>query len=279
MHNLHSSNTEILLKPSSSPSDQPSPFTPMGLTPEPDLTQSLNFATQRLTPNLDLSGKKSIFDHPQSVKHKSGLLPTISATKLYKHSQVAPTDRVLGANPSSSRYPSNPRNVGFDNKKNSNYKLDLESKYSHILKSANELNKFTPAMQKSPIESASVIRHPNPKQAFDFLIPVLRGSNKNPDYSQRANNFPVAKSILKRAKIMERRLSEDLTPKRAFAAKNAQDFKQGQHIGQPSARRGEKTDEDFSEDDYSAESGNDSSEGTKKKPDGSKSQKSKNKNG
>jgi hypothetical protein len=249
MHNRHSSNTERLLKPSSSPNDQPSPFTQVGLTPEPDLTQSLNFATQRLIPNLDLSGKKSILDHPQSARHKSGLLPTISATKPYKHSQGAPADLVLGTNPSSSRYPSNPRNVEFDNKKNSNYKLDLESKYSHILKSPNELHKFTPAMQKSPIESASVIRHPNSKQAIDFLIPVLGGSYKNPDYSQRANNFPVSKSILKRAKIMERRLSEDLTPKRAFAAKNTQDFNKGQHPGQPSARRGEKTDEDFSEDD------------------------------
>lgn len=227
MHNRNSSNTERLLKPSSSLNDQPSTFTPMGLTPEPDLTQSLNFATQRLIPNLDLLGKKSAFVNPQFARHKSGVLPTISVTKPYKHSQGAPTDRVLGTNPSSSRYPSNPRNIEFDPKKVSNYKLDLESKYSQILKSPNELHKFTPSMQKSPIDSAPVIRHPNPKQAIDFLIPVPGGSNKNPDYSQKANNFPVAKSILKRAKIMERRLSEDLTPKRAFAAKNAQDFKQG----------------------------------------------------
>jgi hypothetical protein len=115
------------------------------------------------------------------------------------------------------------------------------------MKSPSESQIFTTSIQKSPIESAHVIRYPNLTKGIDFLIPLPGGSHENLDYIQRANNFQVAKSILKRSKISERGLSEDLTPKRALAAKNAQDSKKGQHRGQPGARRGEKTDEDFSE--------------------------------
>lgn len=199
MHNRNSSALKKIVKPSHSQNDQSSFLSPKGLSPQIDFAQSLNFAPSRSTPNLDLFGLKSAFDNRQSAGQKSGLLPTISSTKPYKHPSGGTSGHPLLSDRGQSR------SVAFDNKEISKYKSNLESKYSHIINTPSPVPFQKFENPKVPIDSAPIIRKPTQAKAIDFRIPIPTESPELPYHPERNNNFPVAKSILKRAKNFERR--------------------------------------------------------------------------